>query len=135
MLYTCLLYTSTSNPKPGDLVFFVGTYDTAGVSHCGIYVGDGMMIHLSLIHISENILVFYQKLPLYNPQFEQCKPYKRSLTNNGDSPNYGKFVRTTGGSEDGLRFPGHVLTFPTCLLSTSITSTRLRPIKRRTPLT
>ena len=31
--------------KAGDLVFFVGTYDTAGVSHCGIYVGDGMMIH------------------------------------------------------------------------------------------
>ena len=30
-----------------------------------------------------------------------------------DSPNYGKFVRTTGGSEDGLRFPGNVLTFPT----------------------
>ena len=61
---------------------------------------------------TENILVFYQKLPLYNPQFEQGKPYKRSLTNNGDSPNYGKFVRTTGGSEDGLRFPGNVLTFP-----------------------
>ena len=39
---------------------------------------------------TENILVFYQKLPLYNPQFEQGKPYKRSLTNNGDSPNYGK---------------------------------------------
>ena len=37
--------TPTSNPKPGDLVFFVGTYDTAGVSHCGIYVGDNMMIH------------------------------------------------------------------------------------------
>ena len=45
---------------------------------------------------TENILVFYQKLPLYNPQFEQGKPYKRSLTNNGDSPNYGKFVRTHG---------------------------------------
>ena len=29
---------------------------------------------------TENILVFYQKLPLYNPQFEQGKPYKRSLT-------------------------------------------------------
>ena len=37
--------TPTSSPQPGDLVFFVGTYDTAGVSHCGIYVGDGMMIH------------------------------------------------------------------------------------------
>ena len=37
--------TPTSSPKPSDLVFFVGTYDTAGVSHCGIYVGDGMMIH------------------------------------------------------------------------------------------
>ena len=36
---------SISELQPGDLVFFVGTYDTAGVSHCGIYVGDGMMIH------------------------------------------------------------------------------------------
>ena len=37
--------TRTSSPRPGDLVFFKGTYDTPGVSHCGIYVGDGMMMH------------------------------------------------------------------------------------------
>ncbi|MBQ9408504.1 MAG: C40 family peptidase, partial [Clostridia bacterium] len=27
------------------LVFFQGTYDTAGMSHVGIYVGNGMMLH------------------------------------------------------------------------------------------
>ena len=37
--------TPTSDPRPGDLVFFVGTYDTDGVSHCGLYLGDGMMLH------------------------------------------------------------------------------------------
>ena len=37
--------TPTSSPKPGDLVFFKGTYDTPGVSHCGIYVGDNTMLH------------------------------------------------------------------------------------------
>ena len=35
----------TSSPKPGDLVFFTGTYDTPGISHVGIYVGDGWMLH------------------------------------------------------------------------------------------
>lgn len=34
-----------SEAQPGDLIFFQGTYDTAGASHVGIYVGGGMMIH------------------------------------------------------------------------------------------
>ena len=34
-----------SSAKPGDLIFFQGTYNTSGASHVGIYVGDGMMIH------------------------------------------------------------------------------------------
>ncbi len=40
--------TRTSSPRPGDLVFFRYTYNAPnpdGVTHCGIYVGDGMMIH------------------------------------------------------------------------------------------
>ena len=31
--------------QPGDLIFFQGTYETAGASHVGIYVGNNMMIH------------------------------------------------------------------------------------------
>ena len=36
---------SAANLRPGDLVFFQGTYDTAGASHVGIYVGNNMMLH------------------------------------------------------------------------------------------
>ncbi len=61
---------------------------------------------------SENILVFYRKPPLYDPQFEQGEPYKKIHRRSGNSPNYGKFERTSGES-DGRRFPGNVLAFPT----------------------
>ena len=44
-LYNICTPVSNSQAKPGDLIFFVGTYDTPGVSHVGIYVGGGMMIH------------------------------------------------------------------------------------------
>ena len=54
---------------------------------------------------TENILVFYQKLPYYDPQFEQGKPYKKISRTGDNSPNYGKFLRSSSGSEDGLRFP------------------------------
>lgn len=36
---------SRADARPGDLIFFQGTYNTSGVSHVGIYVGDGMMVH------------------------------------------------------------------------------------------
>lgn len=44
-LYSICTSVSRDDAQPGDLIFFVGTYDTPGVSHVGIYVGDGMMIH------------------------------------------------------------------------------------------
>ncbi len=44
LLSNCTRVTK-SEAKPGDLIFFQGTYDTPGASHCGIYVGDGMMLH------------------------------------------------------------------------------------------
>ena len=36
---------SSADARPGDLIFFQGTYNTSGASHVGIYVGNGMMIH------------------------------------------------------------------------------------------
>lgn len=38
-------YVSAADAKPGDLIFFQGTYNTAGASHVGIYVGNGVMLH------------------------------------------------------------------------------------------
>lgn len=44
-LYNICTPVSRGNAKPGDLIFFKGTYDTPGVSHVGIYVGDNVMLH------------------------------------------------------------------------------------------
>ena len=44
-LYNLCTPVSAAQVKPGDLVFFKGTYDTPGVSHCGIYVGNSIMLH------------------------------------------------------------------------------------------
>jgi len=45
-LYDICTPVSAANAKPGDLIFFTGTYDAGvPVSHVGIYVGDGMMLH------------------------------------------------------------------------------------------
>lgn len=44
-LYNICTPVSQGNVRPGDLVFFKGTYDTPGISHVGIYVGNNRMIH------------------------------------------------------------------------------------------
>ncbi len=44
-IYSICTTVSKSEVRPGDLVFFTGTYNTKGISHVGFYVGDGMMLH------------------------------------------------------------------------------------------
>lgn len=61
---------------------------------------------------TENILVFYQKSPVYHPQFTYGAPYKRIMPRSGCSPNYGKFERNCSESADGRRYPNNVLEFP-----------------------
>src|SRR5690554_6188140 len=42
----------------------------------------------------EDILVFYKKLPTYNPQFESGKPYTKKAVTNGDGGNHGSLHPT-----------------------------------------
>ena len=51
--------------RPGDLIFFKGTYDTPGVSHVGIYVGNGMMIHCGNPISYANVNTSYWKNHFY----------------------------------------------------------------------
>ncbi len=45
-IFNATIPITASEAQPGDIVFFEGTYDTTStVTHVGIYVGDGMMIH------------------------------------------------------------------------------------------
>lgn len=61
----------------------------------------------------EDILIFYKKLPTYNPQFEAGKPYTKKAITNGDGGNYGKFNRVGEVNvNEGTRFPRSVLKMP-----------------------
>ena len=45
-IYNQCAPVSASEARPGDIIFFTGTYDSGSpVSHVGIYVGNGMMLH------------------------------------------------------------------------------------------
>lgn len=60
------------------------------------------------LKIHENILVFYDKQPIYNPQFTQGKPYK---TKSGKaSSNYGQQIRVET-INTGNRYPISVLEY------------------------
>lgn len=60
----CTPVTGTQ-ARPGDLIFFKGTYDTPGVSHVGIYVGNGMMIHCGNPISYANVNTTYWKNHFY----------------------------------------------------------------------
>ena len=61
----------------------------------------------------EDILIFYKKLPVYNPQMEAGSPYIKKAVTNGDGNNYGKFDRIgTTQVNTGERFPRSVVKFP-----------------------
>lgn len=60
----------------------------------------------------EDISVFYKKLPTYNPQMEEGKPYIKKSVTNEDGGCYGKFDRVgTININNGTRFPRSVLKF------------------------
>lgn len=58
----------------------------------------------------ENILVFYKKLPTYNPQKTKGKPYVKGWAS-GCSANYGSIAKVFGENKTGDRFPVDVLQF------------------------
>lgn len=59
------------------------------------------------LKIHENILVFYKKLPLYNPQWEYGKPYKATYSTH--SSNYGKQKDNITTISDGRRYPKDII--------------------------
>lgn len=58
---------SPEEAKPGDLIFFQGTYNTSGASHVGIYVGNGMMLHCGnpISYVSINTSYWQQHFYCY----------------------------------------------------------------------
>ena len=58
----------------------------------------------------ENILIFYKKLPTYNPQFTKGKPYKHETRTFSENYSHSKILSTIV-SEDGRRYPRTVVKF------------------------
>ena len=79
-------YISPADARPGDLVFFQGTYNTEGASHIGIYVGDGMMINAGdpIKYASINTPYWQQHFMQFG-RLPGANPGTSSATNSGFS--------------------------------------------------
>ena len=64
------------------------------------------------LRIHENILVFYQKLPVYNPQFSEGKPYKKFHSGKDSTTNY-KNRDDWYIENPGIRYPRDILYYGT----------------------
>lgn len=64
------------------------------------------------LRIHENILVFYQQLPTYNPQFAKAKPYcHRNFVDESSNHVYGNHKVITYSEHDGKRYPVDIINF------------------------
>jgi DNA modification methylase len=63
------------------------------------------------LRVHESILVFYKKLPIYNPQKSQGHKPVNSYTKTNDGSNYGK-TKTVSGGGSTERFPNSIIKFP-----------------------
>lgn len=81
------------------------------------------------LRASENIMVFYKKLPTYNPQMNDGKPYDKGIRKANCTTNYGDFGETIAKNETGKRFPTNILSF-----SNSNHKNILHPTQKPVPL-
>ena len=59
----------------------------------------------------ENLLVFYNKLPTYNPQMWKSTPYKKKRHPSAGTENYGKYKVESHDYDSDMRFPKDVVKF------------------------
>ena len=63
------------------------------------------------LRATENVSVFYKKLPTYNPLMKDGKPYDKGIRKANCTTNYGDFRETIAKNETGRRFPINVIKF------------------------
>ena len=61
------------------------------------------------LRATENISVFYKKLPTYNPQKTYGEPYDKGIRPKNSTTNYGNHGESVGVNKSGMRFPVNVI--------------------------